>query len=194
VDLVGPLGLAAIRRELAQAAVLFGPDTFTGHFAAMGNTPQVTLQLPEHRAWINPATPSFVVTVSRNPRDDVAAAAARLTFVLHARNDEMPREWTVWAADWRCQMTVLQRFLEDSSCRQPVHPSTAVAEAIDRINDLTRSLPARVFSMPSNPMAKPNLRQYRSPKDCWRAIARWYVETATTDLSAAAYVLGSHPE
>jgi hypothetical protein len=189
--MVGPLELAAIRGELDRTSVLFGPDTFTGHLAAMSHIPQVTLQLPEHRAWINPATPTFIVPVAPNCSGTAAMAAAHLVFVLRAAEGDLVPRWGAWAAEWRAQMAVVRRFVETATRTQPSEPTMAVANALDSLEELSHTLPEVVFERPSGLPSKPDLARYASPGDAWRALTRWYVGAATSGLSAAAYVVTS---
>jgi hypothetical protein len=191
VELVGPLGFDDIGRELEHATALFGPDTFTGHLAAIRGVPQVTLQLAEHRPWLNPSTPTFAVAVGDDRLLAVRQAADRLRFVLLAARERFPDVQRSWAREW-CECLQPVRLYVDAACDAPPpeHPR-ALAPFIARVSELLRTW-ERAGLGPTSDAAPPpavDLDRYPSPVDAWRAVATWYVHTASSDVSGAAHVL-----
>lgn len=74
--------LADVLSAVRNSDLLFGPDTFTSHIAAVYGIPQVTIHLPEHHAWRNPATKSFYLKLETNIDNLDVAAARRIAFIL----------------------------------------------------------------------------------------------------------------
>jgi hypothetical protein len=75
VELRPSMTLAQVFDRLRGAALLFGPDTFSAHFAAELGLPQVTISMPEHRSWVSVGSPCLSV-VSDRDSERVAATSA----------------------------------------------------------------------------------------------------------------------
>jgi hypothetical protein len=191
VALVGPFGFEDIGRELDAATALFGPDTFTGHLAAMRGVPQIMLQLAEHRPWVNPSTPTFAIAVGDNRRLAARHAADRLRFCVLAAGEQLSDAQRSWARQWCDSLHPVREYV-DGACEAPPpeHPR-ALAPYIQRVSQLRRTWERGTLDdepVPAHPSTL-DLDRYPSPIDAWRALADWYVHTASSDVSAAAHVV-----
>jgi hypothetical protein len=185
------LEFSGIRQELERASLSFGPDTFTGHVAAMKHIPQVTLQLTQHHAWINPGTPSFIVPLLSDSREVISMATELLVFVLQAANGELSPRWSEWGAEWRSYMAVINKFVEMETREKPVESTLEVGNALDRLHSLAKATPEPLIERTNQLPSRVELSRYASPFDAWRAVVRWYIKMATSNASAAAYVMES---
>lgn len=189
VTLLEPLNCAGVLHELNKADLLFGPDTFTGHSAAIKGISQVTICLPEHCAWMNPATPSFFIPMQYDLNQLAIIAATRIAFTLQGfefNGNEIIKEN---AKTWRVFFLQIETYVKKYVYNMEVD----LAAANDNIKRICRIInESRHFVNNTVGSYQPNdyeaflnfdFSVYEDHDDAMCALAAWYHSLGTSDLS-----------
>lgn len=189
IHLPDKLDLKQVLDHVRASDVLFGPDTFSAHFAAFARSPQVTLTMPQHLPWVSPGTPGLFVVLEGEPRALVDTCVRRLTALLSIAHDpDTRRHWHAaarrWGAPWCALEEGVQRVLEGRSVDE-----ACVDEAIASLNDLYVSLRGAVGDLlgQSYRVAPPAFVRfspsaYADEGERALALVRYYASYATSDL------------
>jgi hypothetical protein len=182
------VSLLDVFQRLSESDLLFGPDTFTAHMAALVGLPQVTISLPEHRAWRTIESPCLIVVADRPRQDLVAPCARSIVAFLTAPERAADPSIAARAREWRAAMDRIGRgvtaYLHDG-CVDTAGAGESIArvrELFEEMEPLLHDLLGRDRQMP---ICEPlDLSRFDHPEDRVRALARWYHDVRLSATSA----------
>jgi hypothetical protein len=185
----GATSLSEVFERLAGSDLLFGPDTFTSHWAAVLGLPQVTVSLPEHAAWRTIESPCLSVVADRPQAELVDPCARRIVALLQI--DELLDEprFVSGSLDWRRSVTQLERTVEQYLQSGLFDQSQTVTELIRHVEHLYLTLApeigrrTKIGTTPA-PLRSLDLAVFNDLEDRARVLARWYHAVQLTETAA----------
>ncbi len=179
--------LADVVRRLSCADVLFGPDTFTGHLAALLGVPQVTISLPEHRAWRTVGSPALGVVAGRTLDLLADACARRIVAFLNLPEWRADRVFASGRREWQRRMRQVDSIVREYLHEGQFDPPPQLAEAVLCIRSLYEQMAPTVHRMIGDASPPPacslDLSCFDHSEDMARALARWYHAVALSDVA-----------
>jgi len=193
-----PANLSGVLETVKNADLLFGPDTFTSHIAAMFGVPQVTIHLPEHHAWINSASQGFFLSLNGQKQDLAAAAVRRIAFLLgrYQRLSDSPmfELSQSWKRNFRQLGTIIRQYMYGISTVDPNEISRVVMQIsliLKRSEWIMEKSLGIKHSYIEEQYSKLNLDVHFSKEESGsiQKIACWYHNLGSTDLSGVLFCL-----
>lgn len=186
--------LAGIIDELDNASLLFGPDTFTGHSAAIKGLPQVTIHLPEHWPWLNSLTPSFYIPLQQDMDKVAEIAAKRIAFILEKFpfKGDVINEISETASEWRVLFRQINTFIKKYIYGSNTLDLREVNDLIKRICGIAENVHSRIetaeFINPHNYQSLLNFSLINQDYDtAMSTLIDWYHSLGSSDLSGIFY-------
>jgi hypothetical protein len=176
-----PMSIHEIFTRIADAVLLFGPDTFSAHLAAVSGTPQVTISMPEHRPWISVGSPCLAVRAERHSADVAASTTQRILAFLHLSRWRAPARLLRAADDWRSGLRSVDSLLTSYLWGGTLPCAAELAAPVRALQGLFLGHAdelARWFA-PNEPPLIPGFLTfdpfvYSEQEDLARALTRWY--------------------
>ncbi len=183
---------------LGESDLLFGPDTFTNHAAALLNLPQVVMVRPEHLPWITPGMPTLIAEALRDPRDLAKRCADRLYVMLSLGDRDSPSGLTDAADRWHVNAVTLRDAVARYAINRELSDPEVLRPAVDEIIDLYKTHRHAVAGLlntrfgddlPEFCFARP--LDYRNPDERVRAVARFYQSIGISDMNGVFEIMKS---
>lgn len=193
-----PNNLSGVLETVKNADLLFGPDTFTSHIAAMFDVPQVTIHLPEHHAWINSASQGFFLGLNGQKQDLATAAVRRIAFLL--ARDQLPPDSPMfelsqsWKKNFRQLGAIIRQYMYGISTGDPNEISRLVMQIsliLKRSEWIMEKSLGIKHGYTEEQHSKLNLDFdfSREESGSIKKIACWYHNLGSTDLSGVLFCL-----
>jgi hypothetical protein len=184
------VSLLNVFERVTQSDLLFGPDTFTSHFAAATQLPQVTISLPQHQSWRSVQAPCLAV-IANGPEPVLIDRCARaiLTYLQLPGLVRTDSAFVQSARHWRASLDHLGMMVEQYLyCRAfefPVEASGQLATVSDRYHTLAGRV-AELTGFERPPIPEVDISVFDSKEDAARALSRCYHSIELTPTAAVA--------
>lgn len=184
------MSLTAVAELVHQADVVFGPDTFSSHLAALLGVPQVSFLLPQHVPWLTLGAAAFAVPARplAEGMEGLAAHWLRVVALVSANSD--PNLAQV-ASEWRSLLRRVDAGITAFLRSDDPAFANGLTPEIQRVNAIYKEHRASVLGDLGLEVGQASLQLaafepafYVDARDRALSIARWYHAMGISELSS----------
>jgi hypothetical protein len=167
------------------------------HIAAMFGIPQVTIHLPEHHAWLNPASKSFFLDLQYYNVCLATAAACRMAFLLQEDQTRLDNAIHEYSKSWKTSFLKLGIFISNYLYGSFALDLEKIEDEVQQVCQVVKQAPHIIESTIGHEYAKRydtdlslNLSAYEGNRNIMQALAHWYHYLGSSDLSRVLFSIG----